>query len=312
MSKPNIELHVEPGVVLTWEDFCATKPSHSIALDGFVDSAPRYCPVGPYANFDHHRDVHRLATRSTVGQILVAVGLGLFETFCCQDAPFANVYVNDCDQDICLSYWLLKNADCVRELTLEQDIARLIIGEDLLDCSAGAYPIDPNRPLARKMAWVYQRYDEARASRRRHEMSGEQIRELIESICERLTLLSHGKAEERELIGEYTILGGGENWRLISEQGTYARTKLFADGIRAFVAVRERDGETYDYSVGRMSPFIPFPLSTIFDELNEIEGCIASQDRWGGSDTIGGSPRKKGSRLSPAEIATVINRILTR
>lgn len=171
-TPPEIVLHVEPGVVQSWDEFRETRPSYSIALDGFVDAAPNFCPQGPYVNFDHHRDVSRLGTRSTVGQILVAISLGLFETFQRNQQPFANIYVNDCNQDICLSYWLLKHAHAVRGLTLDMDISRLIIGGDLLDCSAGAYPIDPNQPLARKMAWVYERYDEARMPRLLHSMAG--------------------------------------------------------------------------------------------------------------------------------------------
>ena len=31
-----IELHIEPGLVMTWEEFQATKPPCSIALDGYV------------------------------------------------------------------------------------------------------------------------------------------------------------------------------------------------------------------------------------------------------------------------------------
>lgn len=309
-TPPQIVLHVEPRVVQTWDEFRESKPSHSIALDGFVDSAPRYCSIGPFANFDHHRDVNRLATRSTTGQILVAISLGLFETFHRNGKPFANVFINDCDQDVCLSYWLLKNAHLVKGLSLDMDIARLIIGEDLLDASAGAYPIDPNRPLARKMAWVYELYDKARASGRLHLMTSEEIHNLIEETCDRLSLLSNGKGGECDLQGDYDILGGGRGWKLIREQGTHARTRLFADGIRAFVAVRERRDSTFDYSVGRMSPFIRFPLDKIFRGLNEIENHSGSLDCWGGSDTIGGSPRACGSRLSPPEIERCINEIL--
>lgn len=224
--------------------------------------------------------------------------------------PFANVYVNDCDQDVCLSIWLLRNAHLVSGINLDMDIARLIIGEDLLDASAGVYPIDPNRPLARKMAWVFDLYDEARVGGDLYSMNTVQMQDVIEATCERLTLLSEGNAQEKELLGEYDIVGGSGEWKIVRENGTHARTKLFADGIRAFVAVRERSDSTYNYSVGRMSPFIQFPLCKIFHALNEAEDCNNSHDCWGGSDTIGGSPRKTGSRLAPSEIERIINGIL--
>ncbi len=309
-SPPEIVLHVQPGVVLSWDEFRETKPPLSIALDGFVDAAPSYCLRGPYANFDHHRGVSRLATRSTVGQILVAINLGLFETFQRDQQPYANVYVNDCDQDVCLSYWLLKNAHLARGLSLDMDIARLIIGEDLLDASSGAYPIDPCTPLARKMAWTFELYDELRASSRLHLLTHEEMQGIVEATCERLTLLSVGKASELELQGEYEVLGGGADWRIVREHGTHARTKLFADGIRAFVAVRARSETLFDYSIGRMSPFIPFPLGKIFRVLNAAENRMHTRDCWGGSDIIGGSPRIVGSQLAPPDIVRIINQLL--
>ena len=303
-------MHVEPGVVETWEKFCSTKPPCSIALDGFVDAAPCFNAVGPYANFDHHKNVNRLATRSTAGQILVAIFLGLFETFQQKEHPFAHVYINDCDQDICLSYWLLSNAHLVSELSIDLDLVKLIIGEDLIDSSGGAFPINPNQSIVRKMAWVFEYYDEYRFSKNRSQMTGENVKNVIERTCERITLLYLGKGKEIGINSVYQLLGGGSNWQMIIEEGTSARTKLFNDGIRAFVAVRERDKGIYDYSIGRMSPFINFPIEKIYDLLNNVEGRCHSSDRWGGSDTIGGSPRKSGSQISPHEIEQLINRLI--
>ena len=307
-TQPQIELHACPGVVITWDDFCASHPPFSIALDGYVDGVPSFDSSGPYANFDHHFGVNRLATRSTAGQVLVAVSLGLFDAFCKDGAPFANVYVNDCDQDVCLSYWMLAHPDQVRQFRPEMDIAKLIIGEDFLDATAGAYPIHPNRPMLRKLAWVFEIYEDARSSGRLAEMDDVEMKTLIEQTCDRITALSAGQGLEVEVKGKYTILGGGNGWKLVRESATYARTMLFADGVRAFVAVRDRSNGRFDYSIGKMSPFVMFPINEIYNKLNQLEGC--DDDRWGGSDTIGGSPRQNGSGLAPKEIEDVINTLL--
>ena len=309
-SPPEIRLHVEPGVVQSWDEFRRTRPPCSIALDGFVDAAPTFCPSGPYANFDHHANVNRLATRSTVGQVLMAVSLGLFETFRREGEPFANVYVNDCDQDVCLAVWLLSHAHLVTYLRLEMDVARLIIGEDLIDASAGAYPVDPTRPISKRMAWTFELYEQARTSGRLRSMSPEEMAALIKSTCDRITELACGRGQELPLVGAYEVIGGGEGWKLVREEGTFARTRLYADGIRAFVAVRDREEGVYDYSIGRMSHFIPFPVPGLIGELNRAEGRVDSADKWGGSDTIGGSPRMSGSRLPPGEVERIINQHL--
>ena len=308
--KPNIHLHVHPGVTVEWEEFRNNYPTHSIALDGFVAGAPAYDTVGPYANFDHHHGVSRLATRSTSMQVVVAIGLGLFDVFKKDDMPFANVFVNDCDQDVCLSYYLLIHADLIHQIRIENEIAKLIIFEDFLDTTAGAYPININRPIVRKQAWVFELYDRARAAGQLSSMSADQMRELIFQTSERISQLAKGEAHECELDTSYREIGGGKGWKMIQERGVYARTKLYSDGIRAFVSVRECEPGRYSYVIGRMSPFINFPLDKIFLSLNEIESRVGSSDCWGGSDTIGGSPRKTGSSIPPEQIEEVINKLI--
>jgi hypothetical protein len=134
----NPTLHVEPlQVPMAKEDYCLSKPPSSIALDGYVRGVPWYEPKGPWANFNHHEDVHPLATRATCGQILMALRQGLFRP--------AHVHVNDCDEDVCLATYLLKNAYQGRTV-YNPPLNRLVYMEDALDCTAGSYPFSPNKP----------------------------------------------------------------------------------------------------------------------------------------------------------------------
>jgi hypothetical protein len=61
-----------------------------------------------------------------------------------------------------------------------------------------------------------------------------------------------------------------------------------------------------------MSPFVDFPHTEILDKLNEIEGRASSKDRWGGSDTIGGSPRQSGSEIKPRDLEQIVNELIDR
>lgn len=283
----------------------------SIALDGYVGGPPSYDPNGPYANFDHHSGVNRLATRSTSGQVLVAILLGLFDSFCEDGNAFANVFVNDCDQDVCMAYWLLSHADQVRNLHVEMEISQLIIIEDLMDATAGAIPFNPDRSIIRKQAWAFELYEQARTSGALQEMNGREMQHLIEETVDRISRLAIAEGDERQLHGSFEVLGGGAEWKMIREHGQYARTRLFAQGIRAFVAVRECSPGRYAYTVGRMSPFIRFPLDQIFSALNRAEQTTADQDQWGGGDMIGGSPRRRGSRLTPQQVEQTIEEVMS-
>ena len=308
--RPDITLHVEPGIVKNWDEFRQQSPPFSMALDGYVDAPPSFDAAGPHANFDHHFGVNRLATRSTSGQVLVAVSLGLFDTFQRDGRGIANVYVNDCDHDVSLAYWLLCNADLVSGFRIEMDIVKLIIGEDFLDTTAGAYPVDIHRPAVRKLVWVFEAYSDARATGRLSQMGAGEMQAVIEETARRITCLTRGDAEERDAVGDYNQIGGSAKWKMIREEGAFARTKLFSEGTRAFVSVRDRPDGRIDFSIGRMSPFVDFPLDRIFRQLNAAEGTADSSDRWGGSDTIGGSPRRAGSRLSPAEVERLIESVI--
>ena len=91
---------------------------------------------------------------------------------------------------------------------------------------------------------------------------------------------------------------------MVEELGRDGRVGALMDGIDAYVVAKE-DGERWRYTVGRLSEYIPFDVPGLLTHLNEVEGT--EEDRWGGSDIIGGSPRVNGSKLSPSELETVIN-----
>jgi hypothetical protein len=76
-----IRIYLEPRVVIKWKDFIEKKPHFSIALDGYVKGPPRFSIQGPYANFNHHEGVARIATRSTCAQVYYYIRLGLLDTF---------------------------------------------------------------------------------------------------------------------------------------------------------------------------------------------------------------------------------------
>lgn len=305
-----IHVHVEPRVSKTWDAFLAENPPYSIALDGYVTDMPRFDVSGPHANFDHHAGVDRLATRSTCMQVYVAVTLGLLDAFRRDGEPHAHVYVNDPDQDTCLAIWQLRNPSKLRDLRIEMPLAQLLILEDLLDSAAGVYPVSPRSIAMRKQAWVFEPYFQARTQGLLHRMDAAAMQAVIDAVGERITAHTTGSGSAIDLDVRYEEVGGGPGWKMIVEHGPHARTALCAAGVRAFISMRARGDGTWTYSVGRMSPFVRFPLDLLYVRLNEAEGLVPGAPGWGGSNTIGGSPREGGSRLSPEEVAHVVNAAL--
>jgi hypothetical protein len=288
---------------LTWEQFCTQAPSYSIALDGYVRGGPRFDATSPKANFNHHEDVDRLATRSTCAQALMAIRQGLYGCFRTSDGPMANVFVNDCDEDVCTA-WALLNNHCLAEGAVNPLVNRLVAMEDALDCTAGAYPFPKDLPALRELAWVFQPYRQFRLSGQLDRRDPSAYREIIADVEHRILQHVTGKGKELPLDTKYKRVGGGQHWTAVNEMGAQARTGMFSDGIRIFVSVRERPDGRAAYVIGKMAPFIPLDLTKLTDTLNAMEG---SEDKWGGGDTIIGSPRQSGSLITLEELAGVMN-----
>lgn len=298
---------VEPSVPpMAWEEFCKAKAPFSIALDGYVKTGPRFDETGPWANFNHHEEVDRLATRATCAQVLMAIRQGLFETFTFRGMPDAYVYVNDCDEDVCTSWFLLRNSHLVRG-AMNPLVNRLVGVEELMDTTAGGYPLPSETPVLQELAWVFEPYRRFRVSGEIDERDPFAFRMIIESVGGRIMEYIAGRGEKRELDTRYEKIGGGKNWSMIREIGTNAKTGMFADGIKAYVCVRELPNGKWAYTVGRVSQFIRFDVLKVLAALSEEE---RGEVPWGGGNTIGGSPRSLGSRLSPEEVTRIVNAVI--
>jgi hypothetical protein len=103
-------------------------------------------------------------------------------------------------------------------------------------------------------------------------------------------------------------VGGDASWAMVHEVGSDARAGLVASGARAYVSVRPRADGAWSYTVGRVSPFVAFDVQRILARLNEAES--PERGRWGGGTLVGGSPRRLGSELAPAEVENIVNEVM--
>jgi hypothetical protein len=305
----HIVLHMEPKTPpVSWKEFLKNKyPCQSIALDGYVTGGPRFDAGKLKQNFNHHEDVDRLATRSTCAQILMATRQGLFDCFKCCGKNQIHVYANDCDQDVCTSWFLIKNHEMIKN-SMNPLINRLVYMEDMLDSTAGAYPFPPTLKTLEHFAWIFYPYTKFRLTGGIDRRDPNEFMDVVNSVEKRIWDHVMGNAETIALETDYEVIGGGKGWSMVKEIGQHARTAMFADGIKAFVSVRERKDGNFSYVYGKMSSYIPFNLFDIYETCNMQENCTT--DRHGGSDIIGGSPRINGSKITPEEMQTLINLLI--
>jgi hypothetical protein len=294
-----VQLHLLPRVVITWQEFVDTHPVRSIALDGYVKGQPRFNREGTHVNFDHHEDVNRLATRCTASQVSMAIKGGLLSIFKPESTA---VWANDCDWDVCLALWLLRNPTRIVGTRSEPLIARIVFNTDMMDTCAGAYPIDPNDRIMAEMAWVFAPYTDARTQGRVTQLNAAEMETIIDAVLDRISLYSIGQGEVQKPDLRYNLIGGGSDWKLVEEIGVDARTHMRAKGICAFVSYRGEKNGRYIYTIGNLSPYGGFDLLLLYKMLNQAEG-LEGNDVWGGSDNCGGSPRERGSSLCPQDLA---------
>jgi hypothetical protein len=306
----NVVLRLRPGAEpLSWWEFCETHPPYSIALDGYVSGIARYDGRGPWLNLDHHADVERLAARATCSQVLMCIRQGLFEAFRDATGRRAAVYANDCDEDVCLSWFLLQNPEMGCQLSHTR-LDHLVQAVDLLDTTAGASLHPLNENLMGEIAWVFEPYRAARMQGALDQPQSDVQNKVIEAVCDRIREHLADKGGTLPLDRRYERIRRGIGWSMVREIGPQSRAGMVADGIRAYVSVRPRMDGSWTYSIGRVSPFVPFDVPVILRELNEAED--PHRGTWGGGNLVGGSPRLHGSRLHPREVTRIINRVVTR
>ncbi|CAN5691358.1 hypothetical protein BH11PAT2_BH11PAT2_04570 [soil metagenome] len=305
-----MELCIYPKRTTSWKDFTQEmQMPHSIALDGYVPEGPRLNLQGPWANFNHHEEVSRLETRATCAQVLIALRMGLMQVF---DPSHVSIHVNDCDEDVCLSVYLLRN---YAQTGLHENyrLNRLVFMEDMLDTTGGAYTF-PGDPMSLKqLLWVFEPYHVFRA--RGQLYTGRGFRNVIDFVGRRIQAHIDGDESYIEPDMDFEVVDRVNDLIMIREIGANARLGVYRSGVQYFISVRElRDGR-FAYSLARSSQFVPFPIPKLLKVLNacELGVRISSNIRvdgstggWGGSDMIAGSPRD-GSVLSPVSVMNILS-----
>lgn len=282
-----------------------------IAIDGFVREGPWFDDDMPCQNFNHHEGVPRLETRATCGQVLLAVRQGLFRRFRDAGGPRAVVYANDCDEDVCLSWFVLRNHAMTGQI-MNPMLNRLVYMVDLLDTTAGAYPFPEDLPSLHQMAWVFEPYRRFRFTGGLARRDEAEFLSIVTDVEHRISAHISGHGREIEMDTRYDVISREEGWVAVQEIGTQARIGMFSDGIRAFLSSTAYGEGRWMHIVGRMSTYERFPVPAILAALNEAEGLTTSDNRWGGGETIGGAPRNGGSTLEPDVVIDIVREVLSK
>jgi len=314
-----VEVVVEPGRVLSWQEFKSSSPAGSIALDGYVKGATLFDETGPWVNFNHHEGVDRLSTSSTCLQVLLYIKAGFIDHFTNNTKLNLRAYVNDCDQDTCLAIWLLANHKRVLGTKSEDKIEKLVYTENCLDIFGGAYPYTLDDQMISELAWIFEPYTESRAHTKF--MDAAKMAWVVKAVCKRISAFADGlgkrilpRADYKHIYEVFPeIQTAARGWAFVAQEETYARLRLVSD-YDAFVSLLGEDNGYFKYTIGKLKAMAAFPVRELYEVMNAAESLkgnkINESNNWSGSDNMGGSPRGSGSLITPKEMLELVNTFL--
>lgn len=312
-SETDIRIIAEPGKQVSWKELQEQYEPPAISLDGHCKAGTLFSKDKRHVNLNHHgkRESSSTDTLATCAQALRLVrDQELFLKFCRDGKPFGHVYINDCDQDVCLATFILLNPSLVNRPKLRY----LVELEERLDTTAGLYVPDKHQAeMMGEVAWIFEPYALARASGELYRAKPTDMLRIIREVHGRIRSYLFGRQKRVEVDKRYEDLvePRPESYAVVREIGVFARLKMAKDGIRAYAILKAEQDGVLHWSLGKKSPFVDFDLPSIYDACNEAEGIGEVEgDRWGGSSNRGGSPRIRGSRLTPERLAEVIDRTL--
>jgi hypothetical protein len=286
-----------------------------ILLDGAGAFGPLLDNKRRLYNLDHHQDCERTFTLATCEQALLMVtsGLGLGE-------GDWRVYANEPDLDTVLALWCLLNHARLKDLRPEaRDILYPLIRLE------GA--IDANgTELAEVCGLPNAVYEKARKSldellEREKGVKGGgdwQTLDLEAYTAEMLSAVDRmiysvedfrGYASIEEVYGHVEI---GERSVAVlcrDDSGIYAVEKLLKERWGDQLGVIALEREPGHYTLRRASTLSDVDLNAAYSLLNQLDPHVDGRPpgkRWGGSESIGGSPRQGGSAFGPSDLLRVL------
>jgi hypothetical protein len=308
LEAPTLQVRIDPGSC-TSAVAARSAPPGTIFLDGAAQGEPFVDPVRDVYNLDHHEGCVRAFTLATCEQAMVLLRRGLD----LRRRDFT-VHANGVDLDTVLAIWVLLNhlrlgssgarvrARILPLLRLEGNIDALGLGCEEL-CALPEPLLEETR---RAMAGLLERERAAKA--------GGFGRDALSFVAAQLRAIDRiayaGEALETPLeieeLARAELAGLGVAVVCRADGGVYEveRELRRLHGERLALLVLQKDAQTY--SLRAASPAAAARLERIYAWLNQTDpgsGGSFAENRWGGAGEIGGSPRQRGSRLAPAEIA---------
>lgn len=286
----------------------------AIFLDGVAQGEPFMDLERRVYNLDHHEGCVRHFTLSTCEQALVLVARGLD----LREKPW-QVYANEPDLDVVLAVWVLCNSMHLQaqDSSIRSAVVPLVRLEGLID-SHGLELYELSGYPPQMVEEITGSLESLRETEQQLKADGEWgATDLLKYLRDQLHLLDEmvypaDFFEAFRGIEELAKTELTDNRIAVvcrSDCGIYELEKdlkrLYGKRL-GVVGLQTRPGV---YTLRQVDPFLSVDLNEAYRKLNVLDPAVqggGSNNRWGGSGEIGGSPRKTGTSLSPVDIAEAV------
>jgi hypothetical protein len=314
VDAPNIKLSLERGVAITRRGR-ARYPRQTVFLDGAFAGPPFLDNAKRHYSLDHHEGCVRAFTLATCEQAATMV----FNRLPLNEGSW-RIVVNGLDLDSLLASWILMNhAELNRDgRRLLASAMPLVRSEGLIDSlglEAGLLSGLPEELRAREEAVLRELLPLLRLPSGGPKAQEEEAARSVLSRLDGLLLPS-------EYLGELAAFR--EIGRVSMAQGKLALLCRSAVGIYEAEAFhRSRYGDQLGllivdkgdrhYSLRLASCFFGGEVEELYKRLNKIDPAVFknrdTENRWGGSSDIGGSPRLTGTELPQERILEAVSEV---
>lgn len=312
LEAPNISVRIIRGKSVSGATAKKAR-ERTIYLDGAAQCEPFMDHERQVYNLDHHDGVERSFTLATCEQALVLVRKGLNLS----DKKW-EIWANDPDLDTVLAIWILLNHMHLKtgDTPVYRAIVPLIRVEGIIDGLGLEYQDVAGLPRASHKE-VMNRIDHLREDERRIKSEGRwddidfatYTRKLLNRIDEMffraedfkdfkgLEELARAELDQNNSVIVYRTDMG------IYEMEEYLKRVY---GTRpALLLLQKADAV---YTIRKSDLFFPLEMERVYRFLNHEDPEVTGrnrENRWGGSQEIGGSPRLTGTGLKPSEIVRI-------
>jgi len=286
-----------------------------ILLDGAGTFGPLLDNKRRLYNLDHHQQCERTFTLATCEQALLMVTSGL-------DLGEGDwrIFANEPDLDTVLALWCLLNHVRLKDLRSEaRDVLYPLIRlEGAIDANGTALAEVCGLPKAvyekaqRTLGKLLEREQGVKGGGDWQTLDLEAYTAEMLGAIDRLVYSVEdfrGYASIDEVYGHVEIGARSVAVLCRDDTGIYAVEKLLKERWGDQLAVIALEREPGHYTLRRASTLSDVDLNDAYSLLNQLDPNVDGRPpgkRWGGSESIGGSPRHGGSAFGPSELLRVL------